>query len=189
VPPLQNIANRLERVADQARNICQDVLYLCTGEYAKHIGSEVFRVLFVDQDNSSASQMAEALGNAQKQTAFVFSSAGLEAGPLDPSTVAFMKAKGYDLGRQYPKAVDQVPNLGHYQVFVALTKEAQRVFPAPPTKAVCLDWSPSGAARSVGAPEDGLERTHAFLKAHITDLVEAVIHDQNRGERCRKTSS
>lgn len=180
VPPLQNITNRLERVADQAKNICQDVLYLCTGEYAKHIGSEVFRVLFIDADNASASQMAEALGNALQQPKFIFSSAGLEAGPLDAPTVAFMRAKGHNLGRQHPKSVEQVPNLGHYQIFVALTKEAQRVFPPAPTKAVCLDWSPSRSARQSGPPEDALERTYGFLKANITDLVEAIIHDQTR---------
>jgi phosphate transport system ATP-binding protein len=28
-------------VADQAKNICQEVLYLCTGEYAKHIGLQL----------------------------------------------------------------------------------------------------------------------------------------------------
>lgn len=187
VPPLQNIANRLERVADQAKNICQDVLYLCTGEYAKHIGSEAFRLLFVDQDNSSVSQMAEALGNALGQPKFIFASAGLDAGPLAPATVAFMRDKGHDISRQHSKSVEQVPNLGHYQILVALTQEAEQVFPPPPTKVVCLDWSVSGSPQQGGPAESALERSYRFLEAHIRDLVEAILCDQT-GASCKESS-
>ena len=45
---LQTVARRFERVADQSKNICEETLYMCTGQYMKHIGKEVFRVLFVD---------------------------------------------------------------------------------------------------------------------------------------------
>ena len=45
--PLVNIGRRFERVADQARNVCMETLYMCTGEYAKHPGAETFRILFV----------------------------------------------------------------------------------------------------------------------------------------------
>src|SRR6478672_8445923 len=55
--PLMTIARRFERVSDQAKNICEEVLYMCTGEYAKHRGTEVLRVLFVDKGNSCRSQM------------------------------------------------------------------------------------------------------------------------------------
>ncbi len=36
--PLVTIGRRFERVADQARNVCMETLYMCTGEYAKHPG-------------------------------------------------------------------------------------------------------------------------------------------------------
>lgn len=178
--PLQNILNRFERVADQAKSISQDVLYLCTGEYVKHLGSDVYRVLFVDDQNSSASQMAECIGNSLKQQAFVFSSAGLERKSVDPETMAFLRKKGLDVARQNSKALEQIPYLDQYQIIVALSKDAQSSFPAPPTKVVCLDWS-AVYPNLDGPPsqnfENELERTYRFLHDHIKDLVEAVLSD------------
>lgn len=180
--PLMNIVNRLERVADQARNICQETLYMCTGEYTKHAGSDTFRMLFVDDSNACVSQIAEALGSLRNLPNFVFSSAGLERKPIDPTTVRFLADKGIDISRAVSKSIDQVPHLDHYQIIVALTKEAQRVFPAPPTKAVCLDWSLPDPSRTSGSAEQvraAYEETYEFLKTHIRDLVQAILGDQH----------
>jgi len=178
--PLMTIVNRFERVGDQAQSICQEVLYMCTGEYLKHPGSEVFRLLFVDKHNACRSQMAEAIGNALGQPKFVFSSAGLERCPVDPATTSFLKEKGIDISHAHSKAVDQIPHLDHYQIIVALAKEAQRVFPPPPTKAVCLDWSvrdPSTVQGTAAEVRLAYEETYQFLHAHLHDLVEAILGD------------
>ena len=58
-----------------------------------------------------------------------------------PPTLTFLRDKGIDISRHSSKAIDQIPHLDHYQIIVALAKEARRVFPPPPTKVVCLDWS------------------------------------------------
>lgn len=178
--PLLNIVNRLERVADQAKSISQEVLYMCTGEYQKHSGSELFRMLFVDEHNSCRSQMAEAIGNSLGEPRFVFSSAGLDRQPIDPTTVLFLRDKGLDISRHVSKAVDQVPHLDHYQIIVALAKQAHSVFPPPPTKAVCLDWSirdPSAVTGSTEEVRAGYEEAFHFLLEHITDLVRAILVD------------
>src|SRR5204863_291131 len=85
--PLMMITRRLERVSDQARNLCMEVLYMCTGEYSRHQGGEVFRLLFVDEHNSCRSQMAEAIANSLQQPNFIFSSAGIDPQPIAPTTV------------------------------------------------------------------------------------------------------
>ncbi|HEY5955381.1 MAG TPA: phosphate signaling complex protein PhoU [Polyangiaceae bacterium] len=180
--PLQNILNRFERVADQAKSISQDVLYLCTGEYVKHLGSDVYRVLFVDDQNSSASQIAESIGNSLNQPAFVFSSAGIERKSVDPATMAFLRKKGLDVARQSSKSLEQIPYLDQYQIVVALSKGAQSSFPAPPTKVVCLDWSAIYSTSdqqeaSLPSAESELEHIYRFLNDHINDLVEAVLVD------------
>ena len=181
--PLLTIMNRLERTADQAKDICQEVLYMCTGQYLKHQGSEVFRVLFVDNDNSCASQIAEAIGSSLDNPKFVFSSAGLERKPLDAGAVKFLEERGLDITGRTAKTVDQIPLFEHYQVIVALSPDARRVLPPAPTKAVCLDWS---LIDSVALPESESKATtdyqkmYEFLSDHVRDLVEAVVSDQQR---------
>ncbi|MCI0541938.1 MAG: phosphate signaling complex protein PhoU [Verrucomicrobiales bacterium] len=175
---LMMIARHFERVSDQAKSICTEVLYMCTGEYTRHIGSEATRLLFVDVSNACRSQMAEAIANSLNQPHFIFSSAGLEPTAIDPMTVTFLKEKGLDLSRQSSKAVDQIPNLDHYQIVVALAKEVHKAFPAPPTKTVCLDWSIKDPSRVEGTPAEvraAYEATYKFLHDHITGLVEAVL--------------
>jgi phosphate transport system protein len=179
--PLMTIVNRFERVADQAKSICQEVLYACTGEYAKHRGTEVYRVLFVDEHNSCRSQMAEGVGNSLSQPKFIFASAGLDPWRIDPATVTFLRDKSVDISRAVPRAVNQVPNLDHYQVIVALADEARKIFPPPPTKVVCLDWSTTDPSKVHGSTDEvraAYEATYQFLRSHLQDLVEAILGDE-----------
>jgi phosphate transport system protein len=178
--PLMAIVNRFERVADQAKAICQEAVYVSTGEYLKHSGSEVFRVLFVDEHNSCRSQIAEAIGGSLRQPKFVFTSAGLDRQPIDPETLLLLTERGLDISRLTSKTVEQVPHLDHYQIIVALAKEANRVFPPPPTKAVCLDWSLPDPSKVRGSTEEvraAYEETFRVLEGQVRDLVEAVLGD------------
>jgi len=179
--PLMTIARRFERVADQAKNICQEVLYVCTGEYSKHQSAEVFRLLFVDEDNSCRSLMAEFIGNSLNLPEFIFASAGIDPKPINPATISFMKEKGIDISRHTPKTLTQVPNLDHYQIVVGLAREAQRALPPPPRKTVYLDWNVEDPSRVQGTAAEvhaAYERTYQALDAHIHDLVEAILGDK-----------
>jgi phosphate transport system protein len=175
---LMMIVRHFERVSDQAKNICTETLYMCTGEYAKHKGAEATRILFVDVHNSCRSQMAEGIANSLQQPKFIFSSAGLDPQPIDAATIAFLKEKGIDISRQTSKGVHQIPNLDDYQIIVAFAPEAKKVFPPPPTKTVCLDWSVSDPSRVKGtASEDraAFEQTFKDIHDHVRDLVEAIL--------------
>jgi phosphate transport system protein len=178
--PLQTIARRFERVADQAKNICEETLYLCTGEYMKHKGAEVLRILFVDENNSCRSQMAEGIANTIKENGFVFSSAGLEARALDWRTVEFLQEKGIDISQHKPKSVNQIPNIDHYHVIIALAQNAKKVFPPPPTKTVGLDWTvadPSARPGSLADVRDAYEETYEYINTHVRELVQALVED------------
>ncbi|HTM44402.1 MAG TPA: hypothetical protein VL137_05575, partial [Polyangiaceae bacterium] len=137
--------------------------------------------LFVDDHNSSSSAMAEAMGLNLGQSGFVFTSAGLDPKDMvDPAGTFFMKQKGIDLSRHKPRAVSEVPNLDYYQIIVALTESARKIFPPPPTKAVCLDWSMKDPSTVYGTADEinaAYDETYRFLKAHIQDLVEAILGD------------
>ncbi len=179
---LMSIVRRFERVSDQARNICMEVLYMCTGEYAKHPGSEFFRVLFVDYQNSCLSQIAEAVALDCKKNNFIFSSAGIVPTPIHRETIDFMKSKGVDISRNAPKAIHQVPNLDHYQIIIALDEEARKAFPSCSPKVVFLDWTVADPLKAGTADEkkDALEKAFTFIKEQINDLVAAVSGAENQ---------
>ena len=171
--PLQTIARRLERVADQSKNICEETLYMCTGQYMKHLERDTFRILFVDDNNSRTSQIAEAIGNGLAQANFVFSSAGISAEKVTEETITFLKDKGHDISDNISKSVDNLPNLDHYQVVVALSETGQNAFPAPPTKTISIAWE-------LGQAEGDNEASYNFLSQNINDLVQAILgHTSN----------
>ncbi len=178
--PLTGIARRFERVTDQAQNICEEVLYMCTGEFAKHKGAEAFRILLIDERNSCLSQMAEGIGSALGVPRFVFSSAGTAPQPVDQRAVEFMVSKGIDISRQPTKSLEQVPYWEHYQVMIALDQAGQRALPGPHTKTVCLTWSVADPAKAEGpteAVQAAFESAYQNLDAQIRELVQAILGD------------
>jgi protein-tyrosine-phosphatase len=189
--PLIMISRRLEHVSDQARNICMETLYMCTGEYMKHSGAEALRVLFVDEHNAGRSQIAEAIALSLKQPRFIFSSAGLDPQPIDPKTILFMKEKGFDVTRMVPKAINQVTHLDHYQVIVALAPQARMAFPQKQHKMVFLDWSVTDPSQCKGSEADvnnAYSSAYEFIHGHIKDLVAAILGENTSIELDQKKS-
>lgn len=180
--PLMTIARRLERVSDQARNIGIEVLYVCTGEDTKHPGSDVYRMLFVDEHDDCRSLMAVAIGHSLHLPGFVFDSAGIEPRPPAQSLIEFMREKGADLSRIAPKGLSQVPHLDEQNVIVALSPEVKRLFPQTPRKVVFLDWNIPKLAVAHGTPESDRaahEQTYRSIYEHVNELVDAILGNKN----------
>ncbi|HPC59646.1 MAG TPA: phosphate signaling complex protein PhoU [Verrucomicrobiota bacterium] len=177
--PLMTAARRFERVTDQAKNLCEEVLYLCTGEFAKHQSAEGFRILFVDSTNSGLSQMAEGIGNALGLLGFVFHSAGVTPEPVDPRMVSFMAGKGINLSRQTSKSLDQLPGREHYQVVVSLDEAGRQAASALGGKAVHFTWKMKDplAADSPEALRRGLEQAFETLTVQIKELAGAILEE------------
>jgi phosphate transport system protein len=176
--PLTTIARRFERVSDQATNISEQALYFTTGQYLRHLVRRDFRVLFVDQTNGCLSRIAEAVANGLGAKRFTFESAGLVAGAVEPQTIRFLAGKGIDVSHQPSKSVDQVPNLEHVQVIVALCREAEGAFPQKPSKALGLQWLVPDPSVAHGASENlavEYERAFEALTTHTRDLVQAIL--------------
>jgi protein-tyrosine-phosphatase len=180
VHPVRTIARRFEGVGDRAKNICEEVLYMCTGEFMRHPGSDTFRILFLDATNSTLSQLAEAIGRSLNLPRFVFSSAGLTPQPTDPRLAQYMQKKGLPVDPHGSKSLDQVPNWEHYQVIITLHLDKEAWQPDPSSKAICLHWT---AARDIapGATPDEAERqleaACGILQTQISELVNAVLDD------------
>lgn len=184
LPPLMIVASRFERVADQACNVCEEVLYMCTGENIKHEGKGVFRVLFVDEQDSCRGQMAEGIGKALGLKQVRFSSAGISPKPLDQRTIEFMAGKGIDISGQSSKYLNQTLDLGNYAVIVSLCKEAEEAFPPPPTKTVRIRWhvdDPSAVQGSEAEIKRAFEKAFKYLDKNIRNMVQAII-----GENVKK---
>ncbi len=177
--PLMTIARRFERAADQATNIGEEVIYMVTGEYQKHLGGQTWRMVFIDEHNSCRSLLAEAVGNSLDQPNFIFASAGLNPRPIDPDLAEFLTSKNLSIPSLHSKSIEQLPSLDAAQILVALDPAAKRAFPKP-TKAVCLDWSLPDPSTLTSPSEKraAFEQAHDTLRQHILELCRAVLGDK-----------
>jgi protein-tyrosine-phosphatase len=178
--PLRTVARRLERAADQAKNLCEDVLYLCTGEFIKHKKADGFQILFLDYSNSCLGQMAEGLGKAQGLPRFTFASAGRVPQPIDPGTIRFMAEKGIDISRQSSKSLEQVTHWENFQVIVALDSRALDGLHLRSNKPIVLTWpisDPSGVQMPPEARQAAFESAYQSLESNLKELAAAVLDE------------
>jgi len=178
---LMTVARRFERASNQAANICEEALYMCTGKFMKHLGTEMFRVLFVDETNSCTTLIAEAVGNSLQFENFIFSSAGIEPQRVDERSVRYLLDKGIDITNKITKSVEHIPNLEHYHVVIAFKPAARKVFPQPPTRTIGLEWKVKDPSAFKGSEEEiheAYENTFNYLKKQVQDLVQAFLGEQ-----------
>lgn len=179
------ITRRFEHVSDQARSICQEALYVCSGEYAKHEGADTFRVLFVDQTHAGVSRMAEAIGAALNQPNFLFAGAGLEPRTVDPRVERFLAEKGLAVDPA-ARAPEQIPNLEYYQVVITFGKAARQALRLPPAKRVELDWDvadPAQCGGNEGEARAACEQAFGYLQGHIRELVRAIVGTETESKQ------
>ena len=184
--PLMTMANRCERVGDQAGNVCEEVLYIYTGEGMKHDSKDSVRILFVDEHDSCRSQMAAGIGSAIGVDRFQFTSAGMKVERIDPKTVEFMAGKGIDVSHQVPTFADQILNIESYQAVISLCREAEVALPPTSAKTVRITWNVADPSRVEGSEAEiqaAYEETYKYLDMHIRDFIQAILgHDLGEQE-------
>ncbi len=177
--PLLTIARRLERTADQAKNICEETIYMATGEFAKHKRRDSFRILFVDADNSCLSQMAEGIGAEFFSDKFCFDSAGIApATALDPMMKQFMATKGLSFKDKMPQSFPEYVTSHEIQIIVDLGVQIQKNLPAQAADAVVFEWPMDDPSKMTGTPGEihsAYEKAYSSLVHHIHDLVQAIL--------------
>jgi phosphate transport system protein len=185
--PLMTVVRRLERTTDQAKNICEELVYMSTGEFVQHKPHDVFRILFVDSDNSSLSQMAEAIGRSQSAGQFAFSSAGFNpANQLHPELRRYLSQKGFVLEGYQPKKFEAFLDTIPVDVIVLLNEKVRNRLPAQAANYIVFEWSITDPADSTGSPADmaaQYDLAFADLTQHLRDLIQAIIgHDQFKSD-------
>jgi len=171
------VFHMLERVSDQAKNICEETVFAAVGETKK---PKTYRVLFLDEDNAGASKMAEILGTKAYPTNMRFSSAGRKAADaLDPGMSAQMAKRGVDLSADTPKTLDLTESeLEDYHVIVSLSGSIKDYMERVPFHTTALEWDisaqPADDASDANARWETISRE---LSVQIRDLV-AILHGE-----------
>ncbi len=171
---LMMITRRFERISDQARNICLEVIYMRTGHEVRHPHSGRYRVLFVDHGTSCRSLMAEAMGRSLGVGRFEFASASVDPTPLSPATASFLADRGVAVEALLPASLPQMGDLDSFSVIVALDPAVRPALPRALRRAVVMEWAipdPSATPEDPGAHE----ATWADLRRHIEDLVDSIL--------------
>jgi len=162
---LFNIFHRLERVAAQAKNICEETIFAATGETK---APKVYHILFLDEDNSGLSQMAETIAQRNFPNSGHYTSAGRHAGSkLNPMVTEFMQGRGFDLSEAQPKTLDMTTaELHKLHVIISLQGAVKNYIPEIPFHTVAMDWD-------VGELPTGLhpEQTNQQFEAIYRELA------------------
>lgn len=167
------VINRLGRVSDQAKNICEETVFAATGETKT---PKVYRILFIDERNDGYSQMAEAYAGKVFPESGRYASAGWRpAAALDPGCARFLEAHGFGAEGLAPSLLDlPVEELGDYHVIVNLEHGKEAPLPGIPFHTVVLDWDvgPGPAGLDQQRADALIEEAYKELSARVRDLME-----------------
>lgn len=172
---LLTIINRIGRVADQSKNICEETLFAATGETKE---PKVYSILFLDAKDDSLTQLAAAFGRRAFPNSAVFSSAGWTAGAeLDPRAMNVAERNGLYLGDSAPSSLDSLRDqIDDTHVVVGLEGDVRRHLGKIPFHTVLLEWAtpypdPGGDQQRF---EAGLEHGLQGLSVEIRQLIETL---------------
>ena len=166
-----SVYHRLERIAGQAKNLCEQTVFNVSGEGK---ASKVYHILFIDDDNSCLSQMAEAIARKHFPESGVYVSvAGREpAAELSAGLLAFMDGRGMETTNVVPKANDLTPvQLNGLNVIVSLQQPVGTYIQDPPFNTTQLTWELTSVPEGCVCDAQAYENIHRELAVRIKDLM------------------
>lgn len=161
--------NRLERVIHQAKNICEETLFVATG---KQKGEKTFNILFVDGPNTGASVLAEHFTRKAFPQSGRYRSAGWQAGEeIDPSWLRFAQTVGIDLQKAWPTPLSTLqPQFDDYHLIIGFGGKAREQIGKVPFHTTVLIWDVDVAAEP--------EAVYRQLTPRIRELMERLRGEQ-----------
>lgn len=134
------IFSNLERVSDQAKNICEEAVFAATGETKP---PKKYKVLFLDERNDRLSVLAQAMAEKAFPDSGIYTSAGWNvAEGLDSELATYLDERSMDPGDQVPHDLsDLLPELGAQHVIVSLAGDPRPHLGTVPFNTVVLEWS------------------------------------------------
>ena len=165
--------SHIERISDQAKNICEDAVFLVTGEEKPF---KNYQILFVDETNDGSGPMAEAIARKAFPGSGVYTSSGTRpADRMHPGMVEFMNHHGYSFTDLRPQALNLLPDeLENLHVIVSLNGPAVDHIPDIPFHTVDLEWDlPAPPPNGQGDDKDWAE-IYEHLLLNIRRLMETL---------------
>jgi phosphate transport system protein len=160
----------LKRVADQAKNICDQTVYSVRG-VAKI--PKVYKFLFVDKPGSGASQLGMAIGQKNYPTSAVFRAASSEGGQELPSSLAaFLEERALpnkDLDVESLEALAH--DLSDFHVVISLGGDLAKFIKRLPFHTSALEWE-------LDTESEDWNSLYRDLHSRITDLMDLVAGDE-----------
>ena len=162
------VFTNLKRAADQAKNLCEEAVFAATG---KTKVPKVYNILFLDQDNSSVSQMAEALARRSFPGSGRYRSAGTNpAAAVDQATVQFLADLGVDISTATPSKIDfSEHELAELHLVISLQGPVSDYLPLLPFHTSSIEWNVAATESPQG---EELTATYRELGSHIKELMQ-----------------
>ncbi len=140
----------------------------------------MIKVLFVCNNNSARSQIAEAYLNKIAGDRFIAESAGIEPGVLNPVAVKSMQQDGIDISKNKTKSVFDFYKQGRLfdYVITVCDREAAERCPIFPGVTQRLHWSFPDPSALKGTPEEKLEATNKIrdeIKKKVVEWVKGFL--------------
>lgn len=166
------VLTHLKRVADQAKNLCEEAVFAVTGEGK---AAKVYNILFLDEDNSALAKMAELVARKAFPASGSYCSCGRNpAASLNPDMVRFMETRGFDLGDTGPAPMDLTPqDVVNKHLIISLQGPVKAYFPQLPFHTTALEWE-VGAVPGSGSQPEQWEALYRDIASRVRDLMETL---------------
>jgi phosphate transport system protein len=164
----------LKRICDQAKNICDQTVFAVEGEIKR---TKFFEILFIDEDNSRYSKMAEALASKRFPTAAQFTSAGrAPAARIDAELLDFLDDRGVSIAEQTTQSIDSLRvRMPTFNIIIALQGKVHDYIEHLPFHAVGLNWAVAGEEQ-----DPDLDHVYRDLVGRIDGLMQILVGPGNR---------
>lgn len=161
------IFTQLKRVADQAKNICEDTIFAATGQQK---APKVYQLLFIDEDNSTLSQLAEAITSKNYPDICTARSAGRTAAAnVSPELINFLDSKGDNTSNLTTTSLQDLSHqaITEQHVIVCLQGDIGQYMDSIPFHTSILEWDVNAESN-----EQDMEILYRTLALYIKDLLE-----------------
>ncbi len=174
------IFNMLERVGDQAINICEDTVFAKTGETKS---PTLYRILFLDEANSELGPMAMGIAAKGYPEGGRFYTAGrTPASEFDPAFREFMEERGHSLPPEGPRGLETVRDAwADFYVLICVEGAVGDYLDRVPFRTIAFEWNV--AAPGLGRGETDVsdeqrkkayEAAYRVVASKVRGLIEAL---------------